>query len=434
MRTLTLIFAALATACTSSTSPTPGESGSQLQLVVAPLDLDNVTDASYRLTIRNRDGDLVWTRSAVTSSQFGNSRGDIAYVAPCDASRSPNTVALEIEALYNGTEPLPTTAWSNPAPVGSPVSLTTDCFENRDTLVEFNLTILRSANQGFFDIAVNFDQIFCSAKLDCATDEGPLHLLHNPATGQRDTTMVMGFACTAGPARPGEPELPTWLWLDSIRITCGDTVTTVDPSRGPGNAGAYPPLLFQTGSYRGDEELAGIDKCYWNSAFGVDLAALATHPDGCVLDVRGTASSTFFDNGQTPPRTLYPYIHWQVRFAADPTGTRLVCGAAETPLDTHPLNGEDSQVETRYTNFDGTRFGFAMACGADGEVERVGSYECAGKVPGRSDTVEVTPTEGGLVVTIGALSSAPYALPASVAGRTVGGASETCCVDPCCAQ
>jgi len=38
--------------------------------------------------------------------------------------------------------------------------------------------VVRAANQGFFDVAVSFDDIFCAAKFDCENaDHTPLELL-----------------------------------------------------------------------------------------------------------------------------------------------------------------------------------------------------------------------------------------------------------------
>ena len=68
--------------------------------------------------------------------------------------------------------------------------------ENTDVAVQFDITMARQADQGFFDVAVQFKDIFCSAKLDCQNADGSdLELLHTPA-GARDMTVVLGFACT----------------------------------------------------------------------------------------------------------------------------------------------------------------------------------------------------------------------------------------------
>jgi hypothetical protein len=87
--------------------------------------------------------------------------------------------------------------------------------------VTFNFTIMGQADQGFFDVAVNFDAIFCSAKVDCTYDDAgndPIELLHDPATGERTQTAVIGIACSAGPGN----DVDTAILLNDIRLYCGD--------------------------------------------------------------------------------------------------------------------------------------------------------------------------------------------------------------------
>ena len=53
-----------------------------------------------------------------------------------------------------------------------PLVKTFPCTPNADTPVDFDVTVMRQANQGFFDVAVSFDAIFCAAKLDCCDVAG----------------------------------------------------------------------------------------------------------------------------------------------------------------------------------------------------------------------------------------------------------------------
>jgi hypothetical protein len=287
--------------------------------------------------------------------------------------------------------------------------------------VTFNLTIVRSAQQGFFDVAVSFEDIFCSAKFDCATESGPISLLFQP-NDQRGPTMVMAFACTTGEGTP------TWLWLDRVRITCANGESySVDPALPEGNAGAYPPLLFQTGIYRGLEGFSEISKCYWNMAFGVDVTHLATIPGGCNLDVSATATSAFDPGGMTPPGWVWPVIEWSIPFSSN--GTEILC---EPP--TNPLNGPGSNVVTDYTGTGGAAFDFGFNCD-DSSTTRISGRLCEGRAPGIASDVEVTANEGGVVVSLGGVSSTPYRLPTTFGGRTPSGvAASGCCVDPCCAE
>lgn len=422
-RNLGALSVALAlTACQEAASPSndPGEPGRRLELRVSPLELVGITNATYRVEVLNDDDEPVWIRE-LSSVQFGNGRGDVSYVGPCDADASPNRVELTVLGLETATGPLDPALWQNPAPDGSPLVLTVPCVENADTPVIFNLTIMRAAEQGFFDVAVNFDDIFCSAKFDCAYPDGPIELLFEP-DGTRGPTMVMGFACASG---NGEP---TWLLLNRLRVTCDNgEAYLIDPTRGPGNAGPYPPLFFQTGVYRGDELFQNIDKCYWNIALGVDVAHLATIPGGCLLEVTGTATSAQPIDGQTPADTVYPVISWSVPFSSD--GTSILCEPAQ-----NPLNGPGSNVVTDYTGPTGARFGAAMRCGSEGTPEEFGTLPCTGLVPDANAAVKANLTEDTVVIDVGGVVSEPYLLPSTHNGQPVTELGATCCVDPCCAE
>src|SRR6201999_2048098 len=87
------------------------------------------------------------------------------------------------------------------------------CAENADTPVRFDLTIMRRAQQGFFDIAVSFEDVFCSAKVDCEDRDGdPLELLFDG--DERASTAVLALACTAGANE-------TNIYLDDVVVDCG---------------------------------------------------------------------------------------------------------------------------------------------------------------------------------------------------------------------
>jgi len=409
---------ALGGACDDAHREGDVDDDARLAIGVAPLSLPGVVDVDYRVRVLNSDGAVVWERS-LSSSRFGDAAGGVSYVGSCDATASPNRVELEVEALHTAAGPLDPATWQNPAPLGSPVGITTPCVANSDHLVSFNLTILRAAEQGFFDIAVNFDQIFCSAKLDCGEPDAPINLLFTPE-GNRGPTMVMAFACTSGQDRP------TWLWMRRARVHCEDGTTyTVHPSGGPGNAGARPPLLFQTAVYHGAEELPGVDKCYWNLAFGVDLAHLATIPGGCRLEVAATASAAYLEGGATPADTVYPLVTWDVPFTSD--GQGLLCSPPS-----HALNAEDSGVVTAYTGLGGATFDVGMACGDT--PEEVGTALCDGLVAGLGEHVRVRHDSDGLSVEVAGVTSPIYRLPTTHAGFEVVQGANDCCVDPCCAE
>jgi hypothetical protein len=276
--------------------------------------------------------------------------GDITYVgscvaAPADEGQSgrTNSVTLWIDGIYDAANayvsPTGPNGWQDPCPSGCTLSAL--CEENKDTAIAFNLTIMRQANQGFFDIAVSFEDIFCSAKVDCVDQAGqPLDLLFRPGTGTRDTTVVTALACTGGAGVGGN----THLYREPIKVTCGSTVTELDPTVGKGNAWASvaadtspADAVWQYAIYAGSESLncggTPCNKRYWNVAVGLDETV-----DNCYLTTKMTASDGALTNHATPAASTYPYITVNVQLT-DTAG--LECTK-------HELNGGNG-VSTTYT-------------------------------------------------------------------------------------
>jgi hypothetical protein len=206
--------------------------GAALGIGVAPLSLPGIADACYHLIVTNQAGgagEVVWDRKQICASQYGDGRSSVSYIGTCDASPDGrvNSVTLEIEALYaKGSggkidKLVVPDDYVNPCPGGEGrCILDVPCAENADTAVTFNVTVLRSANQGFFDIAVNFEDIFCSSKIDCAYDDKgdkPIELLFD-SKGNRQQTAVVALACTRG---PGEDQ-GTVLHMNGPRVVCGE--------------------------------------------------------------------------------------------------------------------------------------------------------------------------------------------------------------------
>ncbi len=386
-RTVLMVPSVIAlAACADMADTSPPADG--LSIAVAPLSLPGVGFACYDLRVNNGPGgtgDVVWRRGdpaftrlgqdqntdptdtaanpptpgsadsdTVCSNTFGNgSGGDITYIGTCDADATEgvrkNSVTLWVDGLYNAGGTADIGAWRDPCVNGC--TLEVDCAENTDALVEFNLTVMRAANQGFFDIAVNFSDIFCSAKADCGAGDGGL--LFHP-DGSRGPTVVMALACTAGPGAD------TQLSMSELGIWCGDTqgsairVATLDPAAGPGNV--YRPVtndptpgdgVWQYATYEGVERLnvgADMRKLYWNVAVGIDIAELAqtdADPEAdryCWLRATATAS----EGALTDLNATTPYISWDVPLNLVATGDAgnltispslgLTCG--ENPLDT----------------------------------------------------------------------------------------------------
>ncbi|HRE89463.1 MAG TPA: hypothetical protein PK095_10010, partial [Myxococcota bacterium] len=265
-RYLVPILGLFAVACSTR------EVGPRLLVEVAPLTLPGVVDACYSIAIENEAGEPVLSRAGLCASDYG-AAGGLSYVAPCDASDPNNdgvatqTVTLTIDGLYReGGDPIvfidPCAAPHSPGDC----SLQTTCAPNRDTPVRFDLTVMREAEQGFFDIAVGFEDVFCSAKVDCVGDSGPLTLLHHPDSGEREQTAVIAMACAAGPGTQ------TALLHDRLTLQCGANIIELDPAIGLGNVwgtGAGQTLdpqpsdpFWQYAIYAGREELGcGAQSC-----------------------------------------------------------------------------------------------------------------------------------------------------------------------------
>ncbi|HRE88285.1 MAG TPA: fibrinogen-like YCDxxxxGGGW domain-containing protein [Myxococcota bacterium] len=326
----------------------------RVSVEVSPLALTGITGATYTVTVANTAGP-VWSRT-VTSGQYGDGQGALSYVGPCDATAelADHTIALELVELRDGGGPLiDGVDFTNPAPVGDPLVATARCLPNADAPVVFDLVIARSASQGFFDVAVEFDDIFCSAKLDCERSPGvPLELLTD-ALGVRALTAVVGFTCTAG------DDADTWLWMDRLVVTCeGGGPFIVDVADGPGHLDPVfddptSDLLFQAAIYRGIGNEGGAETAYWNAALGLNAAAFATLGD-CTLTGMATATDGPLDDGVTPAGVRYPIVMWNVPLIED--GVR-VC-------TTHALDTGDG-VTTGYSPLTGHGFhaGFEQSTG-----------------------------------------------------------------------
>ncbi len=350
MSTRSFLVAALALPALGCAQSSDSGPSSRIALQVAPLDLPGVADACYSVAVHNvgktlvNPAALVWSEAGICANQYGNATGSITYIGTCDASPSGriNTVSLVLEGLCqttgcdvaNASDPgrIAPDSYVNPCPATQPCQLERPCNDNADTLVEFDLTIMRDASQGFFDIAVSFEDIFCSAKLDCVPE-----LLHRPG-GARDLTAVLAFACTSG--------ADTCLYVDPPTLTCSTGTWTLDPTAGPGNIAENSPVLYGAAVYAGDEAYTAFEKRYWNVALGLDEAALATAGD-CTLSWNATASEGYWEDLTTPDESVYPMVTW----------SRQIVDDGVLDCDAHALNailpGEDTaSVATVYTASD----------------------------------------------------------------------------------
>ncbi|MFO0746623.1 MAG: carboxypeptidase-like regulatory domain-containing protein [Myxococcota bacterium] len=294
----------------------PGDGGpsGRLRVAVAPLGYADVSDVVYRLTVSTPAG-TVWSED-ISSATYGDGVGSATYVGTCDASAGPNTVSLALLSIRADRLLVDGVDYVNPAPLARPLTRVAACAPNADTPVDFALTVMRRASQGFFDIAVTFDDIFCSAKFDCLGSDGqPLALLHDPRTGERGPTAVLGFSCWSGGRA-------TVLHMAPIHISCSGPGPDLDvdvstpglhnPPFGP--APNTTDLLFQTASYIGADAVpdAAAPARYQNVALGLNQAAFATLGT-CTLTARATASES------TSPDFAagYPVVDWRIPLVTD---------------------------------------------------------------------------------------------------------------------
>ncbi|HRE88129.1 MAG TPA: hypothetical protein PK095_03230, partial [Myxococcota bacterium] len=246
----------------------------------------------------------------------------------------------------------------------NPLTQPATCLPNADTRVSFDLTVMRRAEQGFFDIAVSFEDVFCSAKFDCCYDDNgdgcapdgseDIELLFD-ANGQRARTFVLGFACAA-PVSSGEQAA---LYLDALQLDCdvnSDDTTfvadlTLDPTQKgnlcvAGEVDTCLPItaasgvdandyLYQAATYQTYELSAAAqpwETVSWNVALGVNPAIA-----NCRLRTRGTYDDAanpndHADGGRIRPGAIYPYIQWDV--ALDTCGSEPLTFAPTGPVTT----------------------------------------------------------------------------------------------------
>ena len=336
----TTLLTAVLFGCGGASDAPPAPAGPGVEITVAPLTLDGVTNASWRLTVVNGAAETVVERT-LDADRFGDGRGSVSMVAPCDATENDNTVTIELLALFEGASgdlEIDPASYQNPGPLSRVVT----CLDNADVRVAFDIILARQAEQGFFDIAVDFDDLFCSAKLDCQDVDGsPIDLLYNGA--QRDQTFVVAMSCTADPSG----QAATSLYRDDVVVVCdGGHSVVVNPAAGPGNLAENNgfvhtggPLLFGAAVYRGEQGL-GLGSVYWNVALGWDPSVTAAN---CRLTTRGTASSGPLPGNSSPANATYPYIDWNVT---------LTDAAGDVACTQHPVNGTapGDGVATVYTD------------------------------------------------------------------------------------
>ncbi|PKN55655.1 MAG: hypothetical protein CVU56_20320 [Deltaproteobacteria bacterium HGW-Deltaproteobacteria-14] len=420
-----LALAALLPACADGGARTDANAtaGPTVAIDVAALNLQGVGDVVWDLEVDNGRGDVVWQRR-VTSTSHGDSAGSASYVGPCDAepAAAQNVVKVWVVGVYGGDVALADAGtfasgdasavtgtalpFQNPTGPTTPLTRTVTCAANADAAARFDVALMRPAEQGFFDVAVSFNDTFCSAKFDCCADDAgdgcatdgseDLDLLFD-VSGQRARTMVLGFACTAGLGA----DVVTELYMDDLTLDCSAPNTGVDfaadvtirPDAATngnlctagldGMTSCAPrvtesgldadTVLFQVATYRGEERLSSggtaAHKVYWNVALGVKASI-----SSCRLRTQATADDSantddHVSGGVIAAGTVYPYVAWDVDL-----GT---CGS-----EALSFGDATAPVTTAYTTTDGGATSFDRSYaptafdGADGSTAALAIASC----------------------------------------------------------
>jgi hypothetical protein len=360
-----LIFASgwTVAGCQQRSGPS-GPSG-RLALEVSPLSLPGITDVSYTVTVTNGLSQPVWNET-ISSAQYGDGRGSLTFVGTCDASpgAANTTVTLKIEKIFANNIELESDEWVDPGLMTQEVN----CQENADTPVIFNVTVMRPARQGFFDIGVTFDNIFCSGKVDvCNGDQDPPtanDLLFNQ--GLRDTTVIMGLTC--GTEAGGKQTL---LYIGDLQIVCeGKAAIPFNPTEGPGTvplpsareiAATVNSVMFANATYWGLMTDSDRTMCYWNNAYGInaEIDATVTSPTempNCYL--RGFATATYEPfktvSGGFQPDTKEVYPKIVVNVPLTDSEGKLRCDGGPNNNGNYPLGYSEtngSQTEGMYVTY-----------------------------------------------------------------------------------
>jgi len=408
--TVLLISLALLAGCGSDAAAPPvvdpPYTGSgHLSVEVAPLNLGaEVGDAIFAVTVYDADGKRVWHVDRISTKDYGANNG-FTYVGPCDAAGRDYRVELVLLELRDTMgNVIPPTSYHNPTSPEHPLVESVPCEHS----AVFDMDLALDEDEGFFDVGVKFDEVFCSAKVDCRDGQGdPLKLLFPPGGSARAETAIFGLACTSSHGA-------TWLYLDQLVVTCANDLAVLNPSGPEGNSGPKGHSLYQTAVYVGSQVSDDDQVCYWNAALGIKVGDDAK---SCRLTTRATAARQSWPGNHTPDGVIYPYIDVAVQLT-DGAGN-LVCG-------NQPI-ADGGPVTIEYTDgHDTVAFDNARACGFQ-TVPFPRDIECDGALGG-TDVVFTDRGSGLFTVKFGDDELAtPMTLP-------LGNALQSCCGNPCCSD
>jgi hypothetical protein len=332
----------------------------------------------------------------------------VAYTGACQAGLE-HELTVWIHGVYDRGHGLD--KWLSPcSPADGGCTLRARCEAGATTPVRFDLGLARLADQGFFDDAVAFDDIYCSAKVETcynATAEGgtgdPMKLLFGP-DNQRVRTAVLGFACSGQGAGPE-------LVVSDLALTCeqdsdpapgwqaGSRVLVLDPSLGGnGSVALTGPessrqrnMLHAWATYRGAEELPGSGKRYWNVALALredgpsDVAGAMPGNRNCRVTTRMSAfDATWMSLGdgavlggfQAASNRAQPYFDVSVRL----TDANAAWDCRSVHIKDEDPVGADYDLSTRFDRVSDeapiTYCSKAPGIGDDASAERAPAAEC----------------------------------------------------------
>ena len=295
---MTALAVAGTLAACGQTAETPA---GRVDLTVAPLQLDAVGNAFYDIAVEYLDGANGWQPVTTISNRQSDFRGELSYVGPCvagGADESRVSVTL-LSVVDTGGNPIDVV-------LPPPVVETFTCVENADAQVTVDVTVLRMASQGFTDVQVDFEDVFCSAKVDCSPT-----LLHHPATGVRGPTLVTAMACTGDQNADLED---TYIAFEDAYLCCDDGVQSLCTA-----LGQEPPFIgvVTTETYSGVEAIAG--KHYFNSAWLLDTDYLSSHTATCSFSAFGFVNHDAGGNPETTYVEGRPALHFFADIVNDGT-------------------------------------------------------------------------------------------------------------------
>jgi cysteine-rich repeat protein len=289
-------------ACSGETAPSPQ---GEFSLSVAPLSLPRAHGATWDLHLETSNGLGAWTTVFTRSNTENGNGGSMTFIGACPAG--PNRLTVKLVSVRDADNNL------IPVVIPPPAVREFTCLENQDVLLEFDITVMAEADQGFFDIAINYEDVFCSAKVDCQPA-----LSFHPETGQRTATLVTGLTCSAGQGGDGENVYialrDAFMCCSSgTRVACTALQQTVRPG------------VLGTQVYEG--EAIALGGLYLNTTWTIDTEFLTETDGECFFTAMGFVNTAPIGE---PISTVYepgrPAFHYYAHVLSDGT-------CPESPVD-----------------------------------------------------------------------------------------------------